>query len=240
MIILVLNFSGNVGKTTIAANLLLPRLGGKLFSVESLNQDSESDNVEAERLRAERFESLQEQLLMQDTAVVDVGASNVETFLEMLSRYRNSVDDYDHVVVPTVKERKQAADTISTIDALLALGVDPERIKVVFNRVDRRDDVEESFAPLIGYAQQKGVPINLQAVLHFNEVFEQIKDTETSLAQVIVDPTDHRALLRQETTDEGKTLRIRRLNIKRLSISCKEDMDRAFTALFPEHVLAVG
>ena len=38
MKIAVINFSGNVGKTTIARHLLLPRIdGAELFSVESLN-----------------------------------------------------------------------------------------------------------------------------------------------------------------------------------------------------------
>lgn len=238
MNVLVLNLSGNVGKTTISANLLAPRLGAKLYSIESVNQDSESDHVEAERLRAERFQTLHEQLLMQDQAVVDVGASNVETFLEMLARFRGSVNDYDCVVVPTVKDRKQTTDTINTIDVLLELGVHPAHIKIVFNRVEERDDLEEVFAPLIGYAGARDVPVNLEAVLHLNEVFEQIKDYDMSLAEVIADTTDHRKALRDEKTEEGKTTRIRRLNIKRLSASCAEDMDRAFAAMFPELVLA--
>ena len=40
MKICVLNFSGNVGKSTIAAHLLQPRLNAQVFSVESLNFDA--------------------------------------------------------------------------------------------------------------------------------------------------------------------------------------------------------
>ena len=46
MKVCVLNFSGNVGKSTIAAHLLQPRLNAQVFSVESLNVDASSDGVE--------------------------------------------------------------------------------------------------------------------------------------------------------------------------------------------------
>jgi len=40
MKIAVINFSGNVGKTTVARHLLLPRIrGAELIAVESLNAD---------------------------------------------------------------------------------------------------------------------------------------------------------------------------------------------------------
>lgn len=40
MKIAVINFSGNVGKTTVARHLLLPRIqGAELISVESVNAD---------------------------------------------------------------------------------------------------------------------------------------------------------------------------------------------------------
>ena len=51
MKICVLNFSGNVGKSTVAAHLLQPRLNAQVFSVESLNVDASSDGVEVARLR---------------------------------------------------------------------------------------------------------------------------------------------------------------------------------------------
>ena len=40
MKIAVINFSGNVGKTTVARHMLLPRVeGAELINVESLNAD---------------------------------------------------------------------------------------------------------------------------------------------------------------------------------------------------------
>ena len=56
MKVCVLNFSGNVGKSTIAAHLLQPRLNAQVFSVESLNVDASSDGVEVARLQGQALQ----------------------------------------------------------------------------------------------------------------------------------------------------------------------------------------
>jgi MinD-like ATPase involved in chromosome partitioning or flagellar assembly len=234
MKVCVVNYSGNVGKTTIAANLLMPRMGAHLFSVESLNQDAAADGVDVQRLRARRFGDLQNQLLELDSAIVDVGASNVETFFEMMNQYAESHLHYDYFIVPTVKERKQTADTINTIAALRRLGVEPERIKVVFNKVELSEVLIEEFGELYGVAAQGDFILNPAAMLNKNEVFELIKDSPVSLADVIADRTNHREELRNETTPEGKAERIRRLALKQLATSCARNMDTAYAALFPQ------
>lgn len=234
MKVCVINFSGNVGKTTVAANLLAPRIGGELYSVESLNQDAAGDGVEVQRLRAQRFGELQMRLLASDAAVVDVGASNVEMFLQQMEQNALSHMDYDCFVVPTVKDRKQTNDTYNTILALRRLGIERERIKIVFNKVGMRDVLEEEFEALFGIAASGEVTLNRQAALIENEVFELIKDYDMSLAEIIADTTDHREALRHETDVQARTLRTKRLIIKRLATSCAQNMDSVFTALFPK------
>jgi hypothetical protein len=65
MKIAVINFSGNVGKTTIARHLLLPRIeGAELFSVESLN----AADGEGHAMRGRQFGELQELLQTMDSA----------------------------------------------------------------------------------------------------------------------------------------------------------------------------
>ena len=234
MKICVINFSGNVGKTTVAANLLSPRIGGELYSVESLNQDASGDGVEVQRLRAQRYGELQMRLIASDSAVVDVGASNVELFLQQMEQHADSQADYDYFVVPTVKDRKQTTDTFSTIAALRRLGVEQGRIKVVFNKVGMKDVLAEEFEALFGFAAEGHISLNVQAALINNEVFELIKDYDMSLAEIIADPTDHREALRHETDVEARTLRTKRLIIKRLATSCAQNMDGVYAALFPK------
>ena len=81
MKIAVINFSGNVGKTTVARHLLLPRIdGAELIAVESLN----ADEGQGQALRGRQFGELQEYLQTVDSVVVDIGASNVEDLLSLM------------------------------------------------------------------------------------------------------------------------------------------------------------
>lgn len=232
MKVCVLNFSGNVGKTTVAAHLLQPRMNAQLFSVETLNQDAEADGVDVERLKGDRFGDLQRKLQKLDAAIVDVGSSNVETFLALMGQYEGSQADFDYFVVPTVSDKKQTADTVNTILALHRLGVEPERIKVVFNKVDITDDVTEEFSALFGLKAQGLVHLDEKAALQENEVFELIKDADLSLAAVIADQRDFRQAVRDAKTPAEQDEAINLLAIKRLSTTCARNLDAAYAALF--------
>ena len=99
MKVAVINFSGNVGKTTIARHLLVPRIkGARYVPVESINADED----QREALRGKQFAQLQEFLLVSEHAVVDVGASNVEDLLALMRKYKDSHEDFDYYIVPTV------------------------------------------------------------------------------------------------------------------------------------------
>lgn len=226
----VLNFSGNVGKSTVSAHLLQPRLpGSRLFSVESLNDDS--DGADAERVPARHFAHLQREILDCDAAVVDVGSSNVEAFIKSMQRYEGSHLDYDLFVVPAVKERKQVIDTINTLQALLALGVAPALVRVVLNRVEPEDDVETDFDALLGFLRSSQLPLSADAVIRSNEAFPLLKGSGLSLREVIADPVDYRARLRQAESGEDKELCLQRIALRRLAGSCVKNLDVAFKAV---------
>ena len=133
MKIAVINFSGNVGKSTIARHLLLPRIeGAELVAIESVN----ADDGKGPSMRGRQFGELQEYLQTVDSAVVDIGASNVEELMGLMQRYRGSHADFDYFVVPTVQAFKQQQDTIATLVELARLGIRPSRVKLVFNMVE--------------------------------------------------------------------------------------------------------
>ena len=61
MKIAVINFSGNVGKSTVARHLLAPRLdGAEVIAIESINSD---DREKSGALRGAQFDELQEQMM---------------------------------------------------------------------------------------------------------------------------------------------------------------------------------
>ena len=101
MKIAVINFSGNVGKSTVARHLLQPRVNGaELISVESLNATEGQEQT----IRGRQFADLQEYLQTVDSAVVDISASNVEQLLELMRQYRGSHEDFDEPVLSFVCE----------------------------------------------------------------------------------------------------------------------------------------
>lgn len=234
MKVAVLNFSGNVGKTTVAMNLLKPRiLGASLFAVESLNSDGGASDQGVEKMRGRHYGALQEQLMLLDTAIIDVGASNVEEFLKLMQQYAGSHQEFDYFVVPVVKEKKQMADTINTIRVLAHIGVPRHKIRIVFNMVDVDDVIDDAFAPLFGLAElEKSFTLNPKAVIYANEVFDRLKDLQKTLLDVITDPSDYRSKLRETIDDDVRDFCVKMVAIKRLAVTATKNLDTAFKETF--------
>ncbi|MCX2694487.1 plasmid stabilization protein [Pseudomonas sp. DCB_CB] len=232
--IAVLNFSGNVGKTNCATSLLKPRMAdAQIFSVESLNVDASSEGLDVEKLKGKAYGALSNQLLMLDSAIVDVGASNVEDFLKMMQQYDGSHEDFDYFLIPTVKEKKQQQDTVNTIRALSAIGVAKNKIRVVFNKVELDDDVSVDFGALFGLAElEKSFTLKKDAVIYRNDVYEQLKTIGKTLGDVSNDQNDYRQKLREATSPDDKEFCVKMIGIKRLAVTATKNMDDVFKALF--------
>jgi MinD-like ATPase involved in chromosome partitioning or flagellar assembly len=197
----VLNLSGNVGKSTLAVHLLAaftPR--ARIVSVESLNA-SDVDTVEAldvEAFSASRFREIFREIMVHDDLIVDVGASNVAAFMSEMARFRSAVGEFDLVLVPTVPADKQQRDTIATVDWLHALGVEPRRVRVVFNHYpsDSLESVAAIYPQVVGYGlthgQAKAV-FEPHAVVARSEVFELAKTSRRTIGELARDATDWRA-----------------------------------------------
>lgn len=122
-----------LAKTTIARHLLAPRIpGAKLVSIESIIAGDTSEDI----IRGRQFAALQEYLQVAENVVVDIGASNVEDLLLLMSRYSGSHQDFDYFVIPTVPATKQQQDTIATLVALARLGVPADAARLVFNMLE--------------------------------------------------------------------------------------------------------
>lgn len=234
MKVAVLNFSGNVGKTTVAGHLLKPRMSdAPIYSIESINVGADADGLDVEKMRGKKFGELVDELMPLDTAIVDVGASNVEDFLKLMQQYDGSHEEFDFFVVPVVKEKKVQADTVNTIRALQKLGIDKKRIRMVFNKVEVDEAVTDEFAPLFGLAEaEKSFVVKPEATIYANEVFERLKAVGKSLGDITADPTDYRARLRQAADEDEKELCVRMVALKRLAVTANKNLDDVFKALF--------
>jgi hypothetical protein len=229
-----LNFSGNVGKTTVAGHLLKPRMNGApIYSIESINMGADADGLDVEKMRGKKFGDLVDELMPLDTAIVDVGASNVEDFLKLMQQYDGSHEEFDFFVVPVVKEKKVQADTVNTIRSLQKLGIEKKRIRLVFNKVEVDEAVADEFAALFGLAEaEKSCVVKPEATIYSNEVFERLKAVGKSLGDITADETDYRARLRQVTDEDEKELCVRMVALKRLAVTANKNLDDVFKALF--------
>jgi hypothetical protein len=225
----VINFSGNVGKTTIARHLLVSRLtAARLVSVETVNRDGADTTV----FRAKQFGQLIESLATVDDAVVDVGSSNAEEFLQRMRDYRGSHEDFDLYVLPTVPALKQQHGTVTTIEALAELGVPAQKIRVLFNMLEPEDDPARTFAAIMKYhAARKTFTLREGAVLRVNEVFARIDGTSVSLADIASDPADLKVQLRSTGKDADKLRISRQISVRRLATGVLGELDAAFRAL---------
>jgi hypothetical protein len=225
----VINFSGNVGKTTVARHLLAPRIpGAGVLAIESIN----ADEGQAQALRGRQFGELQAWLQTVDAVVVDIGASNVEELLALMRRYRGSEADFDAFVVPTVPAVKQQQDTIATLAELARFGIGPERIRIVFNQADDSLSIDEQFSLVLGYAQASGtVEADPRCRLGLNEVYERVKGSAVDLATLAADDTDYKRLIAQAGSTADKLALADRLATRRLACGVLPELDACFAAM---------
>jgi hypothetical protein len=225
----VINFSGNVGKTTVARHLLAPRIPGcDVVSIESIN----ADDGQKLTIRGRQFAELQEYLQTVDDTVVDIGASNVEEVLDRMQRYSGSHADFDGYIVPTVPARKQQQDTAATLAELARIGVPAERVRLVFNQVERDHEIEADFETLLAYCKASGtVTPRLDACLGVNEVYARVRLTEMSLLELAEDATDYKAEIAKAATQADKLALAKMLGTQRLARGVIPTLDACFAAL---------
>lgn len=224
----VLNFSGNVGKSTIAKHLLAPRNNSTFISVETINADEGG-----EKINAKQYDELQEILLSEGGVVVDIGASNIEQFIKQMTQYKHSHNDFDFFVVPVVKEKKSQADTIGTVKALAAIGVPAKKIRLVFNKVDIDDNLAMEFGALYGFEEaEKKCVIRSGATIYSNDVYEKIKGLDVSIGDLLAHETDYKPEHKAAQSDDEKEKFMRLILAKRLAESAQENLDAVYKALF--------
>lgn len=225
----VINFSGNVGKSTVAKHLLKPRMGDcDVISVESIN----ADDLDAEQVRGKQFGDVLEAMALLDNVVVDIGASNVEELIQQMKQYRGSHEDFDYFVVPTTSNKKQQRDTVSTIDALAEIGVPAKKIRLLFNMVELDEVPERIFSGLFElHESDKSFTLNPKAVMHVNDIYGKLSSADQTINGILNDPADLKEQLKAATDPEEKLRLSRLIGIKRLAAGVKDELDVVFKAL---------
>ncbi|EHR4631265.1 transcriptional regulator [Salmonella enterica] len=226
--IAVVNNSGNMGKSTICDSLLLPRLeGAKVVKVETINTDGTNDV----KISAKEFLEITKKIGAKGSVIVDVGSSNVEIFFEKIMEFHGTQEDFDYFIVPVTPENKGQMDTLLTIGALLDLNVEPERIRVIFNKVDPGRAFDKQFSGILENQLFCSLKIKRYPIIRNTELFFHLNEMNKTLKEVLDDDRDFRKLMREcEDDDELEILSTERA-IKRLATGVNEDLNMAFNLL---------
>ena len=229
MKIAILNFSGNVGKTTIARHLITPRIkGAQLISVETAN----ADEGEADALRGKDFAQLQQYMATVDNLVVDIGASNIEDLIGLMKRYKGSHEDFDYFLMPVVPDLKQQKDTAKSAAKLAEMGVAPERIKIVFNRAEEGVALGKQYNALIGFLAVSPVAnYSEKSVLTENEIYQLVKADGRSITLLANDKADYKGMIAKAKTQEDKLSNADKMAVQRLASGVLPELDACFEAL---------
>lgn len=229
----VISFSGKVGKTTIAAHLLSPRMNdAPIFAIETQNETASSLGMEVEKLSGEKYLALYKKLLTMDDAIIDVGASNIEDFLDKMIKIDESHVEFDYFVVPVTSDPSIQRECIKTIQVLADIGIPADKIRVVFNRVSA--DAEEEFPAIIGFAKKSKTCIaNPECAIYEAEVFALLASKKLSIGAVLADETDYRALIKAKAgTEKEQAHNVDMHALKGYCKAANRNLDAAFAALF--------
>ncbi|WP_137823851.1 StbB family protein [Pseudomonas sp. D(2018)] len=236
MKVVVINFGGNLGKTTLSAYFLYPRLGGpKMIAVESINETAKEKGLEVDLIRGDRFKEIYRELVVNESVIVDVGASNVEGFLEGLSSFENGHDEVDLFLIPVTSGKKEQAESIKTALVLSLMGVKKERISLVFNRVERSVD-EEFPETLRQCAIHNKFVANPKCRVFENDIYVDLGSLGLSVDEAC-DLNDHsldqlKADLISGLGDPDQFLLAdKRLSVAKRANKTRDQLDAAFQAL---------
>ena len=215
-----------------------------LYEIEKFNEGSEklvSKNVRYKCVEPSKIDEIVPELLLVDNAIIDVGASSVDEFLQN-SKEHNLFDVIDMIVIPTVLESKQVADIIKIVKELQKFGSSEEKIFIVLNKVkeelDNNKAIEQNphYNSLALSFSSTGVEYDPEYRLLEYEVVDKISELELSIADVLADKTDYMKEIERIKKDENipkeeKLKSVKELYDKHLVQKRAKEMQKDFERL---------
>lgn len=228
-----LNYTGTVGKTTVAAHLLAPRMNNApIYAIESINETAEGLGVDVEKMTGDKFRHLFKKLMLEDDAVIDIGASNIEDFMNNMIKFDDSHEEFDYFVIPVTSGTKEQKETIQMLQALSSIGIPPEKVRVVFNRVE--SDVEDEFKFIIAHhKKEKTFTLNTECAIFENEIFDALSVKGLTVDALLADETDYKSLLKnKEASAKDRNNWADMFGLKSLAKGVKRNLDDVYENLF--------
>ena len=204
----------------------------ELVRIETINSHGVED--QDHKISARSAEAIWSKIDLSDQTIIDVGASNYEMFMQRLTEIDGAHEDYGVFIVPTTPDPKAQEDTLTTIDMLHYLGVEHDRIRIIFNKIDAFECVEDVYTkifsrPDVVEAMQLTNARNTIAIKE-SAAFTAAQEHERQFSEIAADDTDYRALMRSSSREERPYYSS--LNtLKRMAISTNRELDVVFERL---------
>ena len=197
MIFFIINNSGNVGKSNLSRGLY-QFMGDEKVVIELETHNSSS--IEFKSLNVVKFDGSQirnmfSSMMLYDNVVIDCGSSVVDTFFNEIQKSPEVLDMIDYFVVPTVSDRKQTNDTLKTLSMLIAQGITTEKIKVVFNKLNKNID---EFSTIMKVMQKLEIKVDEKLQIKKYAVLENLEEMQCLSGDVLDDDMDYRKITREK------------------------------------------
>lgn len=241
--VLIINSSGNSGKTSAGRGLILPRLDSPTyckvdFSKRYLRRGESF-------FHANRLSDVHRILMQSCSTIVEVGVSACEQTINKMIEMEGCHDDYDYVLVPVINTSpKLIADSIRTIKILISMGVPSYKIKVLFNKAD---DNNAYFEPLIKTLEEFKIPYHLEAQIYSYKYYDALDALEIDYNDVtetkLQDDMKYLKFLKDRASKYGLTTEesqrfdflVDAVQAQRLVLSYRKQEDKVFDILFGNH-----
>lgn len=200
MKILIMHNSGNVGKSLITREVFyqnFDRDSKMVLEIESRNASSSNFNMQVVRIDFDKPTALQDLTqygIIYDDFILDVGSSEIKEFLHAIEKSREILDEFDIIVIPTIKDQKIIPDTKKTMMIVRLLGYE-EKLQVLFNRISNPSTIEEDFESLFVWAKKENFNLNPNLYLaDYTESTNDLIKQKLLSSEIIKDTADYRAL----------------------------------------------
>jgi hypothetical protein len=208
MKVMVLNNSGNVGKSFLSRELFYFNMLQQnecddvaLIEVETHNSANSKFNIETIKISGKELNTMYKQLLMNDCVITDVGASNIVNLFQTLAKndVNDIIDEFDYFIVPVVPNAKIEDDTLKVILALTSINVPKEKIKIIFNNVDDINRMNDFIQKA-----KEFVDINKNLIIQSFDYTNEIEKMGITINQLANSDKDYKALAK-ESYKKGDT-----------------------------------
>lgn len=232
MKIAVLNYNGSAGKTTMAHYLLVPRMpNAKFYSIESINQSaSDLGAKNVEQFKGKQAGDLIESLVLDDDAVVDIGASNIESLMEAMSRFAGSEAEFDLYLIPVTADQKSWEESLRTVEMLAEIGVPADNILLLPNKI--KEDAEKEIPAVFTYVKRsKKAKIKPDTFVFESEIYTYLTARKLNFATLLDDTKDYRALAKAETDPEKRKEYARMVRWTMMARPVQTNLDEVFASI---------